>query len=430
MSTTLYPTGVENHGGSLRIWFKYKGQRVRENLGVPDTAKNRKVAGEIRASVCFAIKMGRFDYAEQFPESVNLKKFGEGRKDISLTELAKKWLEFKQMEISGNSHHRYSSVIKNVLSLLGPKKQASAVTKEDLMVLRKELLTGCQLKTHRRKNPVMGRTVPTVNYYMITIGGMFQFAADNGYIEANPFSGVKPLKKAKVEPDPLSSDEFSRLIDACPTRQAKNLWTLAFYTGVRHGELISLAWEDVDLKAGTLTVRRNLSLLGQFTLPKTDAGTDRVIHLVEPALKALRDQAELTRLGKQHQIEIKLREYGRTTTHPCTFIFCPQITSPAAAGRFHYAVGSLRAMWEATTRRAGIRYRKAYQTRHTFACWLLSAGANPTFIAAQMGHSSAQMVYQVYGAWMPENSIDQVEQLNRKLSANATLMPQRAINDV
>ena len=49
-----YPTGVENHGGKLRIWFVYKGVRVRENLGVPDTAKNRRVAGELRASVCYA----------------------------------------------------------------------------------------------------------------------------------------------------------------------------------------------------------------------------------------------------------------------------------------------------------------------------------------------------------------------------------------
>lgn len=39
-----YPTGVENHGGKLRIWFVYKGVRVRENLGVPDTSKNRRVA--------------------------------------------------------------------------------------------------------------------------------------------------------------------------------------------------------------------------------------------------------------------------------------------------------------------------------------------------------------------------------------------------
>ena len=46
-----YPTGVENHGGTLRIWFIYQGARVRENLGVPDTPKNRKIAGELRTSV-------------------------------------------------------------------------------------------------------------------------------------------------------------------------------------------------------------------------------------------------------------------------------------------------------------------------------------------------------------------------------------------
>lgn len=34
MAKSAYPTGVENHGGTLRIWFIYKGSRVRESLGV------------------------------------------------------------------------------------------------------------------------------------------------------------------------------------------------------------------------------------------------------------------------------------------------------------------------------------------------------------------------------------------------------------
>lgn len=72
MANASYPTGVENHGGSLRIWFLYKGKRVRENLGIPDTAKNRKIAGELRSSVCFAIRMGNFNYVEKFPNSPTL----------------------------------------------------------------------------------------------------------------------------------------------------------------------------------------------------------------------------------------------------------------------------------------------------------------------------------------------------------------------
>lgn len=79
MANASYPTGVENHGGSLRIWFLYKGKRVRENLGIPDTAKNRKIAGELRSSVCFAIRMGNFNYVEKFPNSPNLARFGQDK---------------------------------------------------------------------------------------------------------------------------------------------------------------------------------------------------------------------------------------------------------------------------------------------------------------------------------------------------------------
>ncbi|EOO7186692.1 tyrosine-type recombinase/integrase, partial [Escherichia coli] len=120
-------------------------------------------------------------------------------------------------------------------------------------------------------------------------------------------------------------DEFIRFIDACHHQQTKNLWSLAVYTGIRHGELISLAWEDIDLKAKTMTIRRNYTKLGEFTLPKTEAGTDRVIHLVQPAVDALKSQAEMTRLGPQYQIDVKLREFGRTARHECTFVFNPQL---------------------------------------------------------------------------------------------------------
>ncbi|MCL8061393.1 DUF3596 domain-containing protein, partial [Pseudomonas aeruginosa] len=87
--------GVENHGGTLLIWFIYNGKRVRESLGVVDTAKNRRIAGELRASVCFAIKTGAFDYARQFPQSPNLKKFNIAPPGITVAELAAKWLELK-----------------------------------------------------------------------------------------------------------------------------------------------------------------------------------------------------------------------------------------------------------------------------------------------------------------------------------------------
>ncbi|EOP1135625.1 DUF3596 domain-containing protein, partial [Escherichia coli] len=119
-----YPTGVENHGGTLRIWFVYKGVRVRENLGVPDTVKNRRIAGELRASVCYAIKTGIFDYAKQFPYSHNLGKFGEARQNLTIGELAEKFLALKEAEVARSSLNTYRAVIKNILSIIGEKNLA------------------------------------------------------------------------------------------------------------------------------------------------------------------------------------------------------------------------------------------------------------------------------------------------------------------
>lgn len=62
-----------------------------------------------------------------------------------------------------------------------------------------------------------------------------------------------------------------------------------------------------------------------------------------------------------------------------------------------------------------------------YACWSLSAGANPNFIATQMGHTDAQMVYKVYGKWMSEKSAEQVSLLNQALSRYAPSLPQSMV---
>lgn len=424
-----YPTGVENHGGSLRIWFIYEGRRVRENLGVADTPKNRKMAGELRASVCFEIKTGRFNYAAQFPNSPSLLRFGVAERQVSVAELSVKWLELKKVEICSNAHARYRSVMKNMLPRLGPSRMISSFTKEDMLNIRRELLTGYQILKKGHTVPVKGRSVPTVNNYMGVVYGLFQFAIDAGYIKESPFSSMSPLKKSRPEPDPLTKEEFFRLIDAFRHQQVKNMWSLAVYTGLRHGELVSLAWEDIDLVEGTITVSRNHTLANEFTYPKTEAGTDRKVYLVEAAIQVLRNQAEMTRLGRQYEVEVITREFGRSVKHQCTFVFNPKISSVNGKCGYHYSVGSINQGWSDALKRAGLRHRNAYQSRHTYACWSLSAGANPNFIANQMGHADAQMVYKVYGRWMADNNLDQIAILNQKLSTFAPSMPHAVGSD-
>ena len=48
----------------------------------------------------------------------------------------------------------------------------------------------------------------------------------------------------------------------------------------------------------------------------------------------------------------------------------------------------------------GLRYRESYQTRHTFATLALTAGANPSYIARQLGYTNANMLFRVYSKWI------------------------------
>lgn len=321
-----YPTGVENHGGTLRLWFIYNGVRVRESLGVPDTAKNRKIAGELRTSIVYAVKTGTFNYASQFPNSPNLQRFGEVSKALTIGELAEKYLSLKETDVASTSIKTYRTIIKNVLLILGEKTIASSISKERILEVRKELLTGYQLPKTQYVVTEPGRSAVTVNNYMTNLFAIFQFGVENGYLDDTPFKGISPLRESRVVPDPLSREEFIRLIEACRSQQAKNMWSLSVYTGIRPGELCALGWEDIDLKAGTMMIRRNLAQ-DKFTVPKTQAGTNRVIHLIEPAIEALKSQLEITRLGKEHMIDVHLREYGKKEKHKCTFVFLPSVTS-------------------------------------------------------------------------------------------------------
>ena len=47
-----------------------------------------------------------------------------------------------------------------------------------------------------------------------------------------------------------------------------------------------------------------------------------------------------------------------------------------------------------------MRERNFYQTRHTYATLNLMAGANPMWVAKQLGHATMQMVLTVYSKWI------------------------------
>ncbi|USD64245.1 DUF3596 domain-containing protein [Vibrio sp. SCSIO 43136] len=411
MTKKKLPTGVEIHAGLVRIWFMYRGIRCRESLSVQPTAKNLKLAGERRTSITHAIRTGSFEYREWFPESKNADRFsGTSTKDMTLDELCEKWLTVKQVEVTPATMKNYVQRLLQMRLHIPGNTLLSNINQASLLDLRNAFL--------------VTTSAGTANTYMRTIKGLIQYAINNEFMEQRVLTGIKELKQDKNKPTPLTRDEFSRLVDACRNEQDRNLWTVAVYTGLRHGELVALAWEDIDLVTGTITVQRNLTLEGEFKLPKTKSG-ERVITLLDPAIDALKQQKLLTFMRPHIFINVAQREHGKMLPLKIRPVFSPQVTATRKDVGDYYFHTSINDKWHGAIKRSGIASRKPYQTRHTYACWMLSGGANPTFIAGQMGHSSAKEIYNTYGDWVDEHTQDQIAMLNQKYGKSVTQMPHK-----
>ncbi|MGE8033074.1 Arm DNA-binding domain-containing protein [Enterobacter mori] len=414
-----FPTGVELHNGKIRITFTYRGIRCREVLrGWVVNSSNIKKAGNLRAVIVSEIQFGQFDYAARFPESKALKKFSSTKRIGTFNDLCEFFIDTKALEVSEATLHSIVSVVNTLKRVVGENTRLVDIQHADVLNYRKELLTGEVVNPSMPNRSKKGRAPSTVNKQMAVLSEMLKLANRSQFILHAPYEGVSRLKLSKADPDPLLLHEYHALIALLPRK-----WVLiiivSVHTGMRPGEVCALAWEDIDLKKGEIHVSRSLTNKGMFVPPKTDAGI-RTITLLKPALDALKEQYEITGNSPRQQIIFHHRELGKTETQNLRFVFSPE---RCTSGKNRYfSKNSISYGWKRGTKLSGIRERNPYQSRHTYACWTLMAGANPSFIASQMGHEDARMVYEVYSKWIGDMNQDQVNMLNNQMP---TAMPPR-----
>jgi len=204
---------------------------------------------------------------------------------------------------------------------------------------------------------------------------MLKDAHSDGLIDQNPMDRIHNYKVRTREPEPFTFDERKKILDALP-EQVRNLVRFAFYTGLRTGELIALRWSDIDFENSVVRVRRSISRQEESTT-KTLAG-ERDVTLFEPAIEALNDQKKFT-----------LKLNGRVFHNPFT-------------GKQWSNDGAIWKYWKTAFGKIDVKYREPYQTRHTYASAMLSAGEHPSWIAKQMGHADPSVLFKRYGRWMPE----------------------------
>lgn len=63
-------------------------------------------------------------------------------------------------------------------------------------------------------------------------------------------------------------------------------------------------------------------------------------------------------------------------------------------------------VWRPALELAGLPHRAPYNLRHTFAYWSLRAGVPIATVAREMGHTSTEQTFRVYGGWCAEMGQD------------------------
>lgn len=376
MGTDKYnPSGIELRKGikteSIRIKFMYRGMECRETLKLAHTKANIKFAERLRGEILNAIQLRTFDYAKYFPDSRQLHKFGQepGRNKKTVGNMLELQMELYERTLAPSTFKNYQRYTK---SLLMPKWGTMLLTELKPAALRSWIAT-LELKAR------------SLRQILIPLRGAIELALNDELIDDNPLDRVKLKKimsreayKVDAEADPFSASEILTLLETYPG-QVRNVFQFAFYTGMRPGEIIALRWDSIDWLAMQVKVERSRTAGVSREELKTKSSR-RLVDLRQGAYDALIAQRQHSELAGD-------------------LVFLDPAT-----GKGWDTTGRLSIYWATMIRRSKMRYRKPYQTRHTFASTLLSAGENPLYVAKQMGHKDTTMLTRHYSRWIEQEN--------------------------
>jgi integrase len=327
---------IRERGKSFQLDYYMNGERVRETVkieGIPKDKITRTDAEKILNIRLAQVARG---------EKIALKS-----KSILFDTLCKKYLN-EYSKVNKRSWKRDRQSIKYFLG------QFDGKTLNQLSPL---LIEGYK----RERAKVVKKS--TVNRELDTLRNMLNKAVEWGYIEKSPYQGVKKYKVNNTNLRILNNEEFELLYNAA-SEQFKPILLTAVRTGMRLGEILSLQWEDINLKEDYLLVKDSKNYESRY-IP------------IHPELKVAL---------------INLKQNSESD-----YVF---------AGR-----KSITKQWQKAFKGAGIAYCRFHDLRHTFGSNLVMNGVDIVTVAELMGHKDLSMTKR-YSHPTPEHKRKAVYGLN------------------
>lgn len=210
-----------------------------------------------------------------------------------------------------------------------------------------------------------------------------------GLVTRNVARLAEPPRAPRREVRPMSPEQVRSFLEAIRGDRLEALYLVAVGTGLRQGEILGLAWPDVDLEAATITVRQALQrVAGTLTLVEPKSATShRTVALPRIVVDALR--AHWT-----HQLEDRLLAGSRWYDDPRGLVFTSTVGTPmdgiAVTRRF-----------QAVLDRVGLPKQRFHDLRHACASLLLAQGVSPRVVMETLGHSQISLTLNTYSHVIP-----------------------------
>ena len=103
-----------------------------------------------------------------------------------------------------------------------------------------------------------GLSPATRNRHLTMLRAMFNKAIQWELMAENPTSGIERMTETGARTRFLNQEKIKRLLDASSDTFRPILIT-ALHTGMRHGKILQLRWQDVDLRNRIITVQKSKS---------------------------------------------------------------------------------------------------------------------------------------------------------------------------
>ncbi len=321
------------------------------------------------------------DLEKQYIEAKHMSYNGINIDDskVTLKQWAEKWYDVNISQKEYNTR-------RNIRSLLGNHiyPELGHIKLKNLKVINiKEL----------QKNMIEQGLTSTCNRTITTIKRILNDAVENDIIQKNVAFNVKSIKYNKIEKKPLSAYEDELLLKVAQTHKYGLFFLILRYTGLRTEEIIPLTTNDIDLENKRILV--NKAIYFEKNKPKIKTTKNKKPRKV-PILDIFFNQL------KEHKnkcIENKQNLLFTTQNNNA------MLTSASIRWMLKSFLIAINKQYENEQKEKDINFKltdknKIYFTnhelRHSYCTMLYYAGIKIKKAQELMGHSSADMVYNIY----------------------------------